>query len=326
VGDRVFLQTRESPGGPANTPRTGLASMNLQGGEQRTHLISDNASEIALSPDERYVAWVERFQAYVAPFPVTGQTVTLAPRSTPYPVQQITRDAGVNLHWAQDGGRVYWSLGPELFQRDLDRTFAYRTGNPDTVLTKPDTAGVHIGFRAETDRPTGALALVGATVISMRGDEVIRDATVVVDRNRIVAVGPSASVQVPAGARRVDVAGRYIMPGIVDVHAHIFNGSSGIQPKTHWGYLANLAFGVTTMHDPSSGTEMVFSSSELLRSGRMVGPRLFSTGTILYGAEGASARTSTPTTTRSRTCDGCARWARSASRATTSRAATAASR
>jgi imidazolonepropionase-like amidohydrolase/Tol biopolymer transport system component len=286
-GDRVFLMTRESPGGPANTPRTGLASMNLQGGEQITHLISDNASEIALSPDERYVAWTERFQVYVAPFLPTGRTVTLSPRSTSYPVQQLSRDAGVNLHWAQDASRVYWSLGPELFHRELDRTFAYRAPDPDSVLAKPDSTGRHIGFQTETDRPRGQVALVGGTVISMRGDEVITDATVVVDGNRIVAVGPSASVQVPAGAHRVDVGGRYIMPGIVDVHAHIGNGSNGIHPQTHWGYLANLAFGVTTLHDPSSGTEMVFSASEKLRSGRMVGPRLFSTGTILYGAEGS---------------------------------------
>jgi imidazolonepropionase-like amidohydrolase/Tol biopolymer transport system component len=287
AGDRVFVATREAPGGPANTPRTGLASMNLQGGEPFTHLVSDNASEIALSPDERYVAWTERFQAYVAPFAVTGQTVTLSPQSKAYPVQRVSRDAGVNLHWSQDGRRVYWSLGPELFQRDLDRTFAYRALHADSVLAKPDTTGRFIGFQAETDRPTGTVALVGATVITMRGEETIPDATVIVERNRIVAVGPSASVAVPAGAALIDVGGRYIMPGIVDVHAHVGNGSNGIPPQTHWGYLANLAFGVTTMHDPSSATEMVFSNSELLRAGRMLGPRLFSTGTILYGAEGS---------------------------------------
>jgi imidazolonepropionase-like amidohydrolase/Tol biopolymer transport system component len=286
AGDRVFLMTRESPGGPANTPRTGLSSMNLQGGESITHLISNNATEIALSPDERYVAWTERFQVYVAPFAPTGRTVTLAPRSSAYPVQRLSRDAGVNLHWAQDGSRVYWSMGPDLFQRDLDRTFAHRAADEAEVLTEPESAGLHIGFQTETDRPSGTVAMVGGTVITMRGDEVIRDATVVVEGNRIVAVGPSAEVQVPAHAHRIDASGRTIMPGIIDVHAHIGNGSNGIHPQTHWGYLANLAFGVTTLHDPSSGTEMVFSASEKLRSGRMVGPRLFSTGTILYGAEG----------------------------------------
>lgn len=50
--------------------------------------------------------------------------------------------------------------------------------------------------------------------------------------------------------------------------------------------MANLAFGVTTSHDPSSNTEMVFSQAEMLKAGRMVGPRLYSTGSILYGADG----------------------------------------
>ncbi|HEX2167598.1 MAG TPA: amidohydrolase family protein, partial [Longimicrobiales bacterium] len=72
------------------------------------------------------------------------------------------------------------------------------------------------------------------------------------------------------------------------VHAHIGTGSSGITPRTHHGFLANLAFGVTTMHDPSNSTDMVFSASELLKRGDVIGPRLFSTGTILYGAESGS--------------------------------------
>ncbi|CAN5671588.1 hypothetical protein BH23GEM5_BH23GEM5_04860 [soil metagenome] len=288
AGDRIYLTTSE-PGRAPNEPnRTGFASVNLSGGERIVHLISDNASQITLSPDDRYVAWVERFQVYMAPFTPTGQTVTLAPRSTAYPVRQVTRDAGLNLHWAQDGRRLYWSLGPELFQRDVSRTFAFAAEGVDTVPAKPDAVGMRIGFQTDADRPTGILALVGATVIPMRGDSVIPNATVVIDRNRIVAVGPSSSVQIPAGARRVDVAGRYIMPGLIDVHAHIGTGSAGISPQTNWGYLANLAFGVTTMHDPSNNTEMVFANAEMLRAGRAIGPRLFSTGTILYGAEGGA--------------------------------------
>jgi imidazolonepropionase-like amidohydrolase len=77
------------------------------------------------------------------------------------------------------------------------------------------------------------------------------------------------------------------MPGLVDAHAHIGTGSAGIAPEINWAFLANLAFGVTTMHDPSNNSEMVFSTSESIKAGEVLGPRLFSTGTILYGAEGA---------------------------------------
>jgi imidazolonepropionase-like amidohydrolase len=120
----------------------------------------------------------------------------------------------------------------------------------------------------------------------MSGTQVIRNATVLVDGNRITAVGPSGQVPVPAGAHRVNVPGKYIMPGIVDVHAHVGTGSSGITPQNNWPFLANLAFGVTTMHDPSHDTERTFSASELIKSGSATAPRLYSTGTILYGAEG----------------------------------------
>lgn len=76
------------------------------------------------------------------------------------------------------------------------------------------------------------------------------------------------------------------MPGFIDAHAHGNHFRSGITPQKHWAYYANLAYGVTTMHDPSANSEMVFAQSEMIKAGRMTGPRVFSTGTVLYGADG----------------------------------------
>ena len=92
-------------------------------------------------------------------------------------------------------------------------------------------------------------------------------------------------MQVPAGASRVDVTGKTIVPGLIDVHGHLGGESGGLLAQSSWPLAANLAFGVTTSHDPSNDTETVFTNSELIRSGAKLGPRLFSTGTILYGAE-----------------------------------------
>jgi hypothetical protein len=99
-------------------------------------------------------------------------------------------------------------------------------------------------------------------------------------------VGPAGEVSVPAGAHVVDASGQTIMPGMIDVHAHIRASGSGITPQQSWPYYANVAFGVTTAHDPSANTEMIFSEAEMIRAGKIVGPRLYSTGTILYGADG----------------------------------------
>jgi imidazolonepropionase-like amidohydrolase len=128
------------------------------------------------------------------------------------------------------------------------------------------------------------VAFKNARIITMKGDEVIEDGTLVVERNRIQAVGPSSSVEIPRGANVIECAGQTIMPGLIDVHAHMWHSS--ITPTQSWLYLANLAFGVTTTHDPSNPTETVFTNAEMVRAGELVGPRVFSTGTILYGADG----------------------------------------
>jgi len=98
---------------------------------------------------------------------------------------------------------------------------------------------------------------------------------------------------VPAGAFVLDVSGKTVLPGLVDAHAHGGMGSNEITPRQNWMQLANLAFGVTTIHDPSNDTSEFFAASELQKSGQLVAPRIFGTGTILYGAyvPGYSAET-----------------------------------
>ncbi len=283
TGERIYLRgTRDD--------KAALYSVDLNGADEVVHFLSDNATDIVPSPDGRWVAFAERYHAYVAAFPRTGRPIDLGPRSSGYPVARISRDAGMYLHWSGDGSRVHWTLGPDYFTRPLDRTFAFLSEGGVGEPAEPEAAGLPIGFTVEADRPHGTVALVGARIITMADSgsstaRVIENGTIVVRDNRIVAVGPAASVTVPADAQRIDIAGRTIMPGIVDVHAHVGGEGSGILAQTSWPLLANLAFGVTTSHDPSNSTETVFTNSEMIRAGLKLGPRLYSTGTILYGAE-----------------------------------------
>ena len=120
----------------------------------------------------------------------------------------------------------------------------------------------------------------------MKGEELIENGTVLVKDNVITAVGPSSSIDIPRSATLIDLKGKTLLPGLIDVHGHLGNFRYGLSPQQQWEYYANLAYGVTTAHDPSSNSEMIFSQSEMIKLGRMVGPRLYSTGTILYGAEG----------------------------------------
>ncbi|MDX1421328.1 MAG: amidohydrolase family protein, partial [Rubricoccaceae bacterium] len=260
-------------------------SVRLDGGDERTHFTLKYPTDVVPSPDGEWVAFTEAFNVYVAPFPKTGGAVELSKDTKAIPVTRVSRDAGTELHWVEDGQALRWLIGPEVFTRSLDEAFAFRPGAPE-ALPAPDSVGVAVSMALPFDRPEGTVALVGGRVITMRGDEVIERGTVVVRGNRIVAVGPADLMDVPADAEVIDVSGHTLMPGLVDVHAHAGHFYSGMLPRANWSYYANLAYGVTTMHDPSAGTETVFTLSELVKAGEVVGPRVFSTGTILYGADG----------------------------------------
>ncbi len=252
---------------------------------QRTHLTSEAATELKISPDGRWVAFSERFNAYVAPFTAAAKAVSIGPKTDSIPVRQISRDAGEYLHWSGDSATLHWSLGPQLFQRDLRDAFAFYDGAPEE-LPEPVETGVDIGFDVTADRPDGQVAFIGGRIITMRGDEVIEDGTVIVEGDRIVAVGARGEIEIPADAHRVDASGHTLMPGLVDVHWHGSQGRQEIAPQHNWFNYASLAFGVTTIHDPSNDTSTFFAASEMARAGRITAPRLFSTGTILYGASG----------------------------------------
>lgn len=260
-------------------------SVRLDGGDERTHFTMKYPSTVVPSPDFKWIAFTELHNVYIAPFPLTGSPVELNKDSNAYPVKQVSRDAGTDIHWSGDSQSLHWLIGPEYFTRHISEAFAFVDGAP-AELPEPDSVGIPIGLKLTTDVPSGKVAFTGARIITMKGDEVIENGTLVVDGNRITAVGPSASIQVPADATIIDAAGKTIMPGIIDVHAHGNHFYDTPVPQQNWAYYANLAYGVTTMHDPSANTGMVFSQSELVKAGEIVGPRVFSTGTILYGADG----------------------------------------
>jgi imidazolonepropionase-like amidohydrolase len=205
--------------------------------------------------------------------------------TTDFPLKVITKDAGYNLHWSADSRQLHYTLGNQYYSINLEERFGFIANKPDSLLKVPEQ-GITIGLEIETEKPTGSIAFVHGRIITMKGDEVIDDGTVIVEGNLIKAVGRSSEIPLPAGIKQIDCVGKTILPGFIDAHAHGNHFRTGITPQKHWPYFANLAYGVTTMHDPSANSEMVFAQSELVKAGLMTGPRVFSTGTVLYGADG----------------------------------------
>jgi len=258
--------------------------MSLRDKKEKTIFSSKYTTGFYPSPDNKWILFNELFNAYVAPFPETGNTIDLSASTKAIPVSRLTKDAGTNLHWSADNRKIHWTIGDQYFANAVKDRFTFLEGSADSI--KPlDSAGVYIKLQLKTDKPMGTIALKGARIITMKGNQVIEKGTILIRENKIAEIGNEADVIIPKEATIVDVEGKTITPGFVDVHSHLFTFRLGLSPQKQWSYYANLAYGVTTTHDPSSNSEMVFSQSEMVKAGNMVGPRIFSTGTILYGAE-----------------------------------------
>jgi imidazolonepropionase-like amidohydrolase len=208
-------------------------------------------------------------------------------KSTALPVTRASVGGADFLNWSGGGSRLNWSVGPVLYGADLSAMFRDAPG--EGAKFTPPATGINLAREVAADKPSATLALVGARIVTMAAADggIIDDGVVVVRGDRIVAVGPRASVAIPAGARTVDVAGKTIIPGLVDAHAHGPQGADELIPQQNWSLIQNLALGTTTIHDPSAQASEIFAASEMERAGLLLGPRIFSTGEIVYGAKAA---------------------------------------
>lgn len=107
------------------------------------------------------------------------------------------------MHWSAESDKIHWTLGEEYFTIDLENTFEFVEGAPDS-LPEPPTEGLSLELDLETYVPEGQIAFTNARIITMNGDEVIENGTIVVDGNRITAVG--TDVEIPSAAKVIDAS------------------------------------------------------------------------------------------------------------------------
>jgi len=252
-----------------------LESSDLTGNKGEKHYSGTWISNYSVSPDNKWLAFIQNFQVYVTPFIQSGKFISTGSKASNLPLQKFSKNAGSYLTWLNNSNELSWALGPNIYQQKLADKFEYLGGTKDNQAKK-----TKITFNVKADVPSSNILLKGARIITMNGDEVIESGDILIKDNRIVKIGKNINFD----AKVFDVTGKTIMPGIVDVHWHGPYANQQIVPQTSWHALANLAFGVTTEHNPSADTAAVFAASEMQQAGAIVAPRTFSTGTILYGA------------------------------------------
>lgn len=263
--------------GSDSSAQSELISVNSAGFDVRTHASSEFATDFRMSPDGRYLAFIEHFQLYLTVMPARGLTFRVGPSSTAMPVKQVSRWGADYVNFSKDGKTLSWSIGPE-----------YKSIQVESFLfdDEAETKTISLSQSVDAAKPAGAVALVGGQVITMDANRsVIQSGVVLIRENKIQQVGSSSEVSIPADARVLDITGKTVMPGMIDAHAHGPYARDQIIPQQNWSLLAHLALGVTTVHNPSSRSNQVFAAAEYQKAGRILGPRIFSTGEIIYGAK-----------------------------------------
>jgi Tol biopolymer transport system component/imidazolonepropionase-like amidohydrolase len=285
-------------------PLDGLVSMRWDGSDRRVVLRIKawdwpqgddvEAAEVQASPDGTEAAVLVNQKLYVMALPpAAGQPTTVsisALAAAPVPARKVSPIGADFPGWSRDGRTLHWALGASYFDFDLaradqfNRDSAAAAENHQPAPAPYSARRTDIAIRVPAPRPNGTIVLQGARLVTMKGDEVIENGTIVVEKNRIKAIGPAGSVTRPAGARVIDVTGKTIIPGYVDIHAHMWT-PWGVYRQDNWQYRVNLAYGVTTTRDPQTMTPDVIAYSDLVAAGRMLGPRIFSTARGIHATE-----------------------------------------
>lgn len=276
------------------------------------------ASQLIMAPDgEQALAQINN-EIYTLDVPKTGKTVNISvsdPSSAQFPAKKLTELGGEFPSWSSDSKKVHWSLGRYHIVYDLEKAKSFddsvkvakkaeekrkadslNRAKSDSIKIKTDSVKIdakkvaakkedpkykpqetEIKIYFSRDIPVGAVLLKGARVITMKGNEIIENADILIENNRIKEIGKSGTLKNTAKAKVIDVKGKTIMPGFVDTHAHMWP-QWGIQKNQVWIYAANLAYGVTTTRDPQTATTDVFTYGDMVESGKIAGPRIYSTG------------------------------------------------
>ncbi|MBN8924027.1 MAG: hypothetical protein BGP10_04915 [Rhodanobacter sp. 68-29] len=241
--------------------------------------------DLRLSPDGRYLLAQSVEQLYLLRMPEKeGQTIDLD--APPVAHRKVT-DVGADfLGWAEGGKSVFWAVGSTLYRQPLADIALDRAGEAGQGASpQPGKNGVE-AFQATVevprDVPHATILLRGATAVTMRGNEVLKDADILVVDNRIAALGKRGDVSVPRGAVVRDLTGKYVVPGFIDTHDHWAEVRRGVLDMQNWSFLTDLAYGQTAGLDPSPLSIDMLAYQDMLNAGLSLGPRVYSTGPAIF--------------------------------------------
>ncbi|WP_268223891.1 amidohydrolase family protein [Sinomicrobium oceani] len=247
-----------------------LISNDIQSKKQKKIIQFPRADEALLSPDTHSLALIREGRLWVLNVPANIDKDSIPEISFDNQFAQlISEDNPAHVSW-EDNNTLIWTKGNVIYRQGIDDKKA-------SVLYE-------VNISESVPYPRGVYALMGARVVTMNGSTVIENGGVLVKNDRIFAVGEKQDIPITDQTKVFDLKGKTIIPGLIDVHCHTDWANKEFWMKSDPAYLGNLAYGVTTIYDPSSTNTDFFGKAEMIESGILVGPRLFSSGIPILGS------------------------------------------
>ncbi len=243
---------------------TELLSVEADGSNKKVHLTFRDAAQIALSPDGQWVAFQQGENIYLLPF--VGASAKPIDKGSAE-VRRLSFHGGVFPRW-KNRKTLEFGYGQRYFSYDVTE------GSMDTVT---------IDLRVPRGIPQGTIAFKNARIITLEEPSVIHRGDVVIEGPRIGCVG---KCDTSTAQRVIDISGKTIIPGLIDVHAHHHTQHEGLIPPHNFETAVYLAHGVTTTRNPGGSSQQIFPTSELTAAGLVIGPRTFSTGDAIGAGNG----------------------------------------
>lgn len=277
-----------------------LKRINLDGSGETVLYRLPNAVAVVPSPDLVWLAVREYQRSYIVPWTYAGAPVVLSPFDGIGGAVRVDAEDGGYLTWSADSKSLGWTRAGGFYEKSVVRMLADarapRQRQPNDSWSGPRVPGstamrTDLAITFDVDRAKGRVALTNVRLVTMNARrEVIDNATIVVEGDHIASLGTSAPV--PAGAKVYDLKGATIIPGLIDAHAHPHIEHSALhvieQQPTYFS--APLAYGVTTMVEVYGNEYRDAWLSDMLRAGKMAGPRYFTTGSPIYGERRGARR------------------------------------